>query len=166
MIKSTFYFVIFFILFPLSIVFAQTNEFRGIPWGEDIRNIKGMIFKFNQEVGVKVYLREKDENRIGEAPISFVWYGFYKGKFFSVLISFKNYSNFVYLKESLESKYGSPVKLNRFIDNYIWDNNNLAIFLNYNGIKNEGVIRYSYSPIEDQKKKDLRNSASKARNSL
>jgi len=153
------------LLFP-TLLPAQTDNFRGISWGEDLYNLRGMTLLSNTEPGVKAYTRDGEIKKIGEFEVKHIIYCFYKNKFYASFIIFIGYPAFSYFKKSLELKYGSPGQPNRYIETYLFGGGNLLVMLSLNTISIEGRIDYLYKPISDKKDRDRTESAVKAKDAL
>ena len=156
--------IVFFLLLPSS-VFAFQNEpdgFRGIKWGTDLSTLSDMS-KFAGDIkdGL-LYERKNDTLTVGDATLTGIYYGFYDGKFFSVMMTFNNSSNFSKIKETLFQKYGDIEKLNPYIDKYKWSGVDVVIGLDYSSINEEGKVVYFYLPTVHKRESDMKERAKKA----
>ena len=111
-LKSNFCFVITLLLsimvFPNLQVLAFQNEpdnFRGITWGADIKDVPDMVLKTDAE-NRKYYVRKDDKKKIGSAELDSLYYVFTNEKFSSVLIEFHSLSNAKALKKTLFDQHG------------------------------------------------------------
>jgi hypothetical protein len=95
--------------------FAFQNEpdgFRGVKWGTNINELHDMVL-YQEDGDTKAYQRNNDKIKIGDAEISLVVYGFYKGRFYAVHIGFNGDSNFKKLKNTFFDQFGQGYQSNR-----------------------------------------------------
>src|SRR5713101_2322558 len=82
------------VLLPV-ISFAFENEphgFRGIGWWTSISKLKSVMEHERTDPsygGIEMYTRKGDEPQIGSANLKSIEYGFWRGKFTSVIITTK-----------------------------------------------------------------------------
>jgi hypothetical protein len=77
------------------------SGFRGINWGSNISNIKGMKYVRADSSfgGLKIYTRTRDDLNIDGAKLEICEYYFWGGLFYSVMIATKGQKNWNALKE-------------------------------------------------------------------
>ena len=141
-------------LWPVS-MFAMDREpdnFQGIKWGTDIGSLPDMEV-VNKSGSEKMASRMNEKMTIGKATVGLIRYFFYKGKFYSVYISFTGRDNFLHLKQRLTSSYGPPEQ-SRMVNSYYWFGKDVDISFRYNEMLGIGSITYSYLPINDELKKE------------
>ena len=144
------------ILLPTS-MFSMEREpdnFRCIKWGTDIGSLSDMEIARQGEFE-KMCERKNESPTIGKAAVGLVRYFFYKDKFYSVYISFADKGNFDYLKELLFHLYGQPEE-SRMVYTYYWFGKDVDISFRYNDMLGVGSLIYSYLPISDQLKEELK----------
>jgi len=106
-------------LMALSVL-AFDNEptgFRAMKWGAGVppdwqkvsKRPKGIAFGRTNE---EIYVNPKDDLKIGDAKVDSIYYGFWKGKFCCVWISFQGLPNFNALRDVYVAEYG-PGKVQR-----------------------------------------------------
>lgn len=168
--------IIVTVLFALLIsspALGYQNEhdgFRGIKWGTDLFTITGMR---PLEAGDTArYIRENDEMMFGVARLDKIVYTFTRNKLESVLVTARDYNNFMTLKLACFEKYG-PVEMAPDEDDteerYIWTGEVTDILLMYSKATKIGILQITpgtkgkvkedYDPLEDTtgiKPKDLR----------
>lgn len=139
------------IVFALTLVvgnaFAEGDGFRGLKWGTEFSTVKGDMNYVRTDPsygGVKIYAKEDDELRIGGASLQSIEYGFWQDRLSSVMIRFKGYSNFSSLKDATFQKFGPGYKANRFMEDYIWDEEVAGMSLKYKEVLNKGYL-YMFS---------------------
>jgi len=147
--------LIIILLFPLFISAFQNEPegFRGIKWGANIAELPDMSLA--EDSGeTKYYHRENDEMKLGDAAIERLAYGFYKGKFFMVLIEFNNFSNFSLMKEAFTHLYGEGDRKSKLLEDYSWHGETVDIMLQYKGISEVGYVAYWFKPIAGEREED------------
>lgn len=132
---------------------TEPTNFRGVNWGEHIDSLSEMRF-VAEESGIKFYIRENDELMIGDAILSFILYGFYKDRFCSISISFKERANFEQIKKTLFITYGEGEKPDEFNEEFKWWGGTVFIILKYNETIKEGQILWYYRPIWEERESD------------
>jgi len=157
--------ILLILLYISQILGAEADGFRNVKWGDN--PTKDMtITSQDSTTNIKKYFMSNDKMSVGEATITSISYWYFDNKFMGVFLQYNGMSNFTSLKATLESKYGSPHKPNRYIDYYMWIGGNTRVAIQYNKIKDDGIIMImndSLSKESEQYKKDL---ASKAVNDL
>jgi hypothetical protein len=143
----------------------EPASFRGIEWGANITEL-GDMGLIESEGNTRDYVKKNDKMKIGDADIERIAYGFYKGRFFSVMIAFKGYINYSQIKETLFQLYGSPEKPNQFMGDYRWLGSDVWITLEYKEILDKGIIWYFFKPIVEQKRADKKESSEKGNGDL
>ena len=155
------------LLFTPVSSFSFNNEpdgFRGIKWGTHISKIKNMVFGFTWE-GKKLYSRQGEKKKIGDADIDGISYEFYNDKLSGLTIAIKGYSDFNKIRATLFHAYGTVKYKNGFSENsgtvvdiYRWAGEKVIIELEYEESIELGTVYYTYLPSLDERKKDLEKS--------
>ena len=133
--------------------FAFQNEpdgFRGIKWGTNISELTDMLVAESGK-DTLYYVRKNDTMKIGDADIDQISYGFYKSRFFQVLVEYKGYVNFTKLKAILIGQYGKPEQPNQLMEKYFWSGGTVDIFFDYSEMSKRGNIYYAFRPIQQEK---------------
>jgi hypothetical protein len=117
--------------------------FGGLKWGTEISSLKPSGFydggiTFDE---VTLYRRKDDVFQIGRARVRRIYYGFWRGRFYSVLIYVKGLDNFTHLKQVCFEKFGKGYKPNSFIERYTWGGETTGILIDYNDLLREGRLR-------------------------
>ena len=102
---------------------AEPTGFRGIGWGAPIVRLKGMRPEkdSSENVDVKSYVRQNENLRYDGAKLTKIAYGFYKGRFFQVVLTTSGKKDYEKLKAALFRKYGrTDVRQMGFSGAYIW----------------------------------------------
>lgn len=127
---------------------------KGIKWGTNISDSSGMVLMGAMGGGKRVYTRESEKKKIGDADIEVVMYGFYKDRLEDVQIHFRSSANFAKLKEILFQICGPGNQPIRSVESYHWYGKQVSIFLAYNKILGKGAIGYTFLPICREEQED------------
>lgn len=104
---------------------SKPDGFRDIKWGTDISTLQGMkrFFRQVEYEGIKIYTKKDEILFIGRAKPKRIEYGFWKGKFCSLLIRIEGYENWLALKETVFEKFGRGYRAKGtgvYTDIYSW----------------------------------------------
>ena len=132
--------VLVFLLPQSGWTIEAPNGFRGITWGTPLSKLTGMIVA-DDSGQVKYYRRSGDSLSLGEAELKRISYGFYRDKFYSVLIEFEGKENFEKAKTHLLATYGETAKIGSTGTSYRWRTaNGTSINLKYSEIARQGHV--------------------------
>ncbi len=137
----------YLLLFVLSFLFPllgwtveAPNGFRGITWGAPLSGLSGMVVA-DDSGQVKYYRRAGDPLNLGEAELKRLSYGFYKGKFYSVLIEFEGRANFEKAKTHLLATYGEAARIGSGGTSYMWGTaDGASVNLRYSEVTQQGYM--------------------------
>ena len=127
---------------------------KEIEWGAHIRELPDMVFMRDIGDGKKVYTREDERMKIGDAGIDRIMYGFYRERLYEVQIHFRSSSNFTALKEVLFKAYGPGRQSNRSPQAYHWYGKETSVLITYDEISGKGTIDYTFMPIYKERRDD------------
>jgi len=117
-----------------------SNGFRGITWGTPLSKLTGMVVA-DGSGQVKYYRRTGDPLNLGEAELKRISYGFYQGKFYSVLIEFEGEANFEKAKTHLLTTYGETARIGSGGTSYMWETaDGASVNLKYSEITQQGYV--------------------------
>jgi hypothetical protein len=123
----------------------EPDEFRDIKWGTYIQDLSDMVFiVYGEDYDIKIYKRENEELKIGEAELLDILYHIHNDKLFAVDILFKGDKNHLLIKNTLLDAHGKESKILK--DEFIWLGEKIKIVLSYNKTKKEGDLMYEYLP--------------------
>lgn len=135
--------------------------FRDIKFGSHIDSLSG--FTLEEVSGDKsFYIRKSDSLKIGPAPLKFIGYTFYKGRFLSVMFESKGLENSSRLFEVLSLAYGEPRQPNEFIKEYFWLGKRVSGFYEYSDIHEKGTVFFSSRDIQSEMDADNLRASKKA----
>jgi RNA polymerase sigma factor (sigma-70 family) len=127
---------------------------KEIEWGANINDLPDMVLMEVVGDGKKVYTREGQKMKIGDADIERVMYGFHKERLYELQIHFRSFFNFVKLKEILFKLYGPGLQPSRFLETYHWYGKETSVFLSYDEKTGKGAIGYAFLPIYKERQED------------
>ncbi len=113
------------------------DGFRGIKWGDPVSALgktDGHVYE-EPVFGFKLYSRADEDLSLGSAQLSSLNYTFWKGQFISVGLGCKSPSDFPAMKAAAIQRFGKPVKPDRSIEKYTWQDDNVLITLDQNSLK-------------------------------
>ncbi len=131
----------------------EPDDFRGIKWGTNIKDIIGMQCQ-SERGNEKSYSRLGDKMAIGNAPLTIILYDFYKDRFSGVSITYEGESAFDSLKRTLTDLHGKPSRPNVYVENYVWSGALVDITFEYSDFSKRGTIYYFYKPIIEEEQRD------------
>ena len=145
---------LFFTVLVLSIIFCngplgaleEPEGFRGIKWGEHIRNVLGMK-KVSVQEDIDIYRREGDRLEIDGTEVLGIEYYFFKNRFMGLYIYFDDFKRFTAIRNWTIRTYGPGEKKDFYLNKYTWWTKNLLITLNYDARANSGSLLYCYLPL-------------------
>lgn len=116
------------------------NGFRDITWGTPLSKLTGMVVA-DDSGQVKYYRRTSELLSLGEAELKRLSYGFYQGKFYSVLIEFEGKANFEKAKAHLLAIYGETARIGSGGTSYRWGTaDGASVNLKYSEIAQQGYV--------------------------
>lgn len=141
--------------------------FRGVKWGTSLADAPSMVLAEDGK-DTKYYRREGDKLAIGEAELSSIVYGFYKGRFHAVLIHAKGFLNWRALQAAVFSTYGEGKQPNEFIKRWMWGSpfsgvKDVMMSLSYSEIQDKITLTMFYMPIQAEKDADKAKGAKEAK---
>jgi hypothetical protein len=146
-------------LFPLLLVFSflqpgwaaeAPNGFGGITWGTPLSRLTGMTVA-DDSGQVKYYRRANDPLSLGDAALKRLSYGFYQGKFYSVLIEFEGRANFEKIKTHLLKTHGEAARIGGEGTNYMWRTaDGASVSLKYSEVAQQGYVFYFHRMTSEQ----------------
>ena len=134
---------------PVRAFQNEPNDFRGIEWGTDYHELKGLT-KVTSQSSLDYYTKKDEEMTIGDASLKMVVYIFYQNKLCGVILDFKPSPNFQIIKTALFDQYGEGYQANRYDEKYRWSGTNVDITLEYDDITRKGKVIYTFIPIYEK----------------
>jgi len=126
---------------------SAPQGFRGIEWDADIGKLSGLSM-FAEDGDLKFYVRPDDRMKLGDVALEKLIYGFYKGRFYNVMMYYSSPDNFSRVQEVLSRQYGAPYQPTESEKKYFWEDGNVSVLSTYDDDSNTGRISYIFKPIE------------------
>ncbi|HUJ88939.1 MAG TPA: hypothetical protein VLX12_01990 [Syntrophorhabdales bacterium] len=122
------------------------GKFNGLYWGQYLGELKGMrLVGYDPTKGGELYyVRQGDTAQMGGAKLEYVWYGFWRGVYSSVLFGTGGAENWQALRSMCFENFGPWHKPDWRIERYYWVGEHSAMTLEYNETLYEGQL-YVYS---------------------
>ena len=157
-----------FLLLVSSTGFSQSledldekNGFRKLHFGDALAKLPEAKW-VEGESNTKYYVLPVENLRIGGAKLKSIYYGFYKGKFCSVIIRTSNLVDSKALKLALEETYGPGYQSNKHIEHYYWLGK--VVGMSYYAYSINGTAKVFLQSEEiKQQKEENENAAGKAK---
>jgi hypothetical protein len=102
--------------------------------------------------GIEIYTRKGDELKFGDAKLSGIQYGFWKGKLADARITVKGKENWHALMNSAFAKYGKGNQADPNIEKYAWFGPVTAIGLEYIDDSQTGLLYIVSTEISKEQK--------------
>jgi hypothetical protein len=125
----------------------EPAEFRGMKWGSNIRELPDMKL-MAEEGDLKFFERPNDLAKIGDADVDKIVYGFYKDRFYNVMVYYRSLSNFSKMQEMFSREFGKPFQPNASEKKLFWNGEQVNLLLNFDDASNTGRISYLFKPIQ------------------
>jgi hypothetical protein len=125
----------------------EPADFSGIRWGSNIRDLAGMKLLAG-EGDLKFCEKENDRTKIGDADVDKIIYGFYKDRFYNVMIYYRSPLNFAKIRETLSREFGKPFQPNASEKKFFWSGEHVNLLLNFDDAANSGRVTYLFKPIQ------------------
>jgi len=125
----------------------EPDDFRGIKWGSNIRDLPDMKL-LAEEGDLKFYEKTNDRMKIGDVDADKIVYGFYKGRFYNVMIYYSSPANFTRIRETLSNTFGKPFQPNESEKKLFWNGEHVNLLLHFDDATNSGRVTYLFKPIQ------------------
>lgn len=125
----------------------EPADFRGMKWGSNIRELPDLKL-LAEEGELKFFERTSDLTKVGDADVDKIIYGFYKDRFYNVMIYYRSPSNFATIQEMFSREFGKPFQPNESEKKLFWNGEQVNLLLNYDEASNTGRITYLFKPIQ------------------
>jgi hypothetical protein len=139
------------------------NGFRDLKFG-DLPTQDMRIFE--DSVETRFYRRPSDDLTIGGAKVSEIVYGFYKGRFYAVLISTKGIVNSRAMLDVLQQAYGLGRRPNQFLDDYYWEGALVSSICNEKPVSHDATVLFQSLSLKKEKDTDEKAKARKGASGL
>ncbi|MEI6634689.1 MAG: hypothetical protein WCP22_12860 [Chlamydiota bacterium] len=141
----------------------EPDGFGGLAWGTEVGKLPAGMAEdrmsdfMHQTAGMRLYRKLKEDADLGGAALSKVQYGFYKGRFYLVMVEFRGAGNFDRINRALSEKHGAGAEEQR-AGAVSWMGEKVDLLLMKNG-----RLMYVYKPIDAEKLKDDKDKIARVR---
>jgi hypothetical protein len=120
----------------------EPGGFNEIKWETSVSTLEGMkpYRKDSSYGGIDFYLKEKDAFKLGNGRLHTIQYGFWKGRFYTGVITTEGLADFNALKEGVFGKYGLGAKPFRNKDEFLWVGKDAVMALRYDEVSKCGLF--------------------------
>ena len=125
----------------------EPDDFRGIKWGSNIRDLPDMKL-LAEEGDLKFYEKTNDRMKIGDVDADKIVYGFYKDRFYNVMIYYSSPAYFTRIRETLSDTFGKPFQPNESEKKLFWNGEHVNVLLHFDDTTNSGRVTYLFKPIQ------------------
>ena len=125
----------------------ESADFRGIKWGSNIADLPNMKL-LAEDGALKFYEKGDDRKEIGPVEVDKIVYGFYKDRFYTVMIYYHSPVNFNRIRDTLSESYGKPFQASESEKKLFWNGEQVNLSLNFDDATNTGRIAYFFKPIQ------------------
>jgi hypothetical protein len=125
----------------------EPSDFRGIKWGSNVRGLPEMKL-LAEEGDLKFYEKTNDGPKIGDVDVDKIVYGFYKDRFYNVMIYYSSPASFTRIRETLSNTFGVPFQPNETEKKLFWNGEHVNLLLNFDEATNTGRLTYLFKPIQ------------------
>lgn len=125
----------------------EPTAFRGIKWGSNLRDLPEMTL-LAEEGDLKFFEKANDLTRVGDANVDKIIYGFYKERFYNVMIYYSSPEDFAKLREALAKEFGPPFQPIESEKKCFWNGEQVNLLLNFDEASATGRIIYLFKPIQ------------------
>jgi hypothetical protein len=131
----------------LSSAAKEPTDFGGMKWGSSIRELPDMKL-LAEEGDLKFFEKAGNPAKIGDVNVDRIIYGFYKERFYNVMIYFSSPSDYSRIQETLSRDFGKPLQPNQSEKKLFWNGENVNLLLSFDEASNTGRIIYLFKPIQ------------------
>ena len=120
----------------------EPDGFNGIKWETEVSTVGGMKFyrKDSSRGGIDFYFKEKDPFKLGDGRFQAVQYGFWRGRFYTGIVTTESPADFKALKEGVFGKFGEGAKPFRNREEYLWVGKDAVMALRYDDFLKTGIF--------------------------
>lgn len=131
----------------LSSTAKEPADFGGMKWGSSIRELPDMKL-LAEEGDLKFFEKAGNPAKIGDVNVDRIIYGFYKERFYNVMIYFSSPSDYSRIQEILSRDFGKPLQPSQSEKKLFWNGENVNLLLSFDEASNTGRIIYLFKPIQ------------------
>ena len=125
----------------------EPTDFRGMKWGSNLRDLPELRL-LAEEGDLKFFEKVNELTRVGDADVDKIIYGFYKNRFYNVMIYFSSLGDFNRLREAFAKELGPPFQPVESEPKCFWNGKQVNLLLSYDDVSATGRVIYLFKPIQ------------------
>ena len=119
-----------------------SSGFLGLRWGQPVSAFKSLKLVETDPAygGVEQYITSSREPRFGRASVDNVYYGFWRGSLYTILIEVSNYLDFEDLRSEAFRRYGKGEQPVPGLERFRWQDRDTDRMLSYDNKADTGYL--------------------------
>jgi len=116
--------------------------YLGLRWGQSPTTINGLVHVATDPAygGVAQYSRKQHHPHFGRAGVDNIFFGFWHGALYTVLVEVSNFLDFVDLKAEAFRRFGNGTSIGDDQENYFWSDPTADRLLSYDDKTHTGYL--------------------------
>ncbi|MGI4863057.1 MAG: hypothetical protein ACRYFZ_03985 [Janthinobacterium lividum] len=139
----------------------KNNGFRDFHLGKALTSYPALK-PVEDDKNITYYTKPGDAMQLGEAVLSELVYGFYKGKLYSIHLKTKGRTASRKAKEALVAQYGPGFPTSEYSENCMWLGKVVCLYYKEDSLTHDANIRFSSMPMMNEKYDHEHGAAQKA----
>jgi hypothetical protein len=135
------------------------NGFRDLKFGNPPTS--DMVLKEEESGDTKYYARPRDDLSLGGAQLQRIIYGFYKDRFFWLLLETQGLVNSRAMLDVMRQAYGPGYQGNRYMQQFAWFGSRVSGIYTENAVTSDARMSLSSKSISAEKEADKKTKARK-----
>ncbi|MEE4113791.1 MAG: hypothetical protein V2I40_13320, partial [Desulfobacteraceae bacterium] len=121
---------------------ADDTGYLGLKWGQPLSQVEGLVLVGTDPAygGVQQYAHAQRKTRFGRAHVDNIFYGFWQGRLYTILIETGNFLDFLDLKAEAFRRYGDGQREGDHEETYRWSGKGSDRMLSYNSDSDTGYL--------------------------
>lgn len=128
---------------PASIVLTDDDSGHlGLKWGQPLSQFEGLALVGTDPAygGVQQYSQTQQKRRFGRASVDNIFYGFWQGGLYTILVETSNYLDFMDLKAEVFRRFGEGRQEGDHDEKYRWSGQGTDRLLSYDTSTDTGYL--------------------------
>ena len=116
--------------------------YLGLKWGQPLSQFEGLVFVGTDPAygGVQQYSQAERKRRFGRTSVDNIFYGFWQGGLYTILVETSNYLDFMDLKAETFRRYGQGLQEGDHEEKYRWSGQGADRLLSYDTNTDTGYL--------------------------
>jgi len=127
---------------PLPLPAASDTGFLDLRWGQPLSQMEGLTLVGVDPAygGVQQYINKQRKKRFGRASVDNIFYGFWQGRLYTILVETSNFLDFLDLKAEALRRYGEGRQEEDHEEKYRWTGKGSDRLLSYDYDTDTGYL--------------------------